>query len=408
MDREGSGEQAHRSPRAGPLPRVVHLTKDFPDPINPSKTQAIRRLVDATADHFDHVVFSLNRRDPAKGDWRGWTGRDLEIDEQPFPHGIAAIYRAPPKSLFHISVLDRMGEWLAARIARLPGPPPALIVGHKLTIEGVAARRAAQLLDVPYALSIQGNTDERIMRVRPDLGRLYRQVLREAKAVFPFSPWVVDMLDRRLGLAPASPILLPCMTQLDTPLAPVPGGDGLVTAFHLRNWRTKNFDRVVAAQRLRASRGATTGLAVIGGGDDEASARCRRIGSDVPGLALEGPLTPSELPARLNRAVAFVMPSRHETFGMAFIEALFAGLPIIYPAGRAIDGFFDDAGFAIRVDPGSTSAIADAMDLAVAREAELKAELAAWQVSDRARRFTRTAIGQDFVRGLDQAIRSAR
>jgi len=42
------------------------------------------------------------------------------------------------------------------------------------------------------------------------------------------------------------------------------------------------------------------------------------------------------------------MPSRRQTFGMVFIEALFAGLPVLYPRGWSIDGFFgpDDIGYA--------------------------------------------------------------
>ena len=38
---------------------------------------------------------------------------------------------------------------------------PDLIVGHKLTIEGIAVRRAAEALRTPYALALQGGTDQK-------------------------------------------------------------------------------------------------------------------------------------------------------------------------------------------------------------------------------------------------------
>ena len=81
----------------GPAPpRVLHVSGDFPDPIAPDKTLAIRRLVDLTAADFRHRVLSLNRRSPVPGDLAGWTGRRLAVDPSDFADGIAAAYRAPP------------------------------------------------------------------------------------------------------------------------------------------------------------------------------------------------------------------------------------------------------------------------------------------------------------------------
>lgn len=38
----------------------------------------------------------------------------------------------------------------------------------------------------------------------------------------------------------------------------------------------------------------------------------------------------------------FCMPSRYETFGLVYLEALSQGLPIIYSKGQGIDSFFED------------------------------------------------------------------
>ena len=400
-DRTRAAPPPARPKGSGPRPRVVHLTGDFPDPIVSTKTDAIRRLVDLTGERFDHTVFSLNRRTPGPGEFGAWLGRRLQVRGAPFEYGVAAEYRAPPAGVFHATMLERLGDWLADQLAH---DPPALLVGHKLTIEGIAVRRAARRLGVPYALSIQGNTDARILRARPDLHRALKQVLHGAAAVFPFTPWALDEIEGHLGAPLVTPRLLPCATELDTPLPPIPDGNGLVTAFHLRHWRTKNFDRTVAAlARLRAT-GRPSELTVLGGGDGRQADRCREIGRVVEGVQFAGAFARAEMPRRLNVATALVMPSRRESFGMVFTEALFAGTPIIYPAGQAVDGYFDGAEFAVRVDARSTAAIAAAMGHVIDHEHRLKAALAEWQQSADAGRFQRTSIAHQFARGLHEAI----
>ena len=38
----------------------------------------------------------------------------------------------------------------------------------------------------------------------------------------------------------------------------------------------------------------------------------------------------------------FAMPSRHETFGLVYIEAMLQGMPILYTEGEGIDGFYSE------------------------------------------------------------------
>ena len=113
------------------------------------------------------------------------------IDEAslfPITRGICTEHRAPPKGLLHSTVLQRLAEWNTDHVTRHDAIPD-LVVGHKLTVEGIVARKVARNLGQPFAITIQGNTDEKILRDRPDLRRQFARIYREAGCVFSFALW---------------------------------------------------------------------------------------------------------------------------------------------------------------------------------------------------------------------------
>jgi glycosyltransferase involved in cell wall biosynthesis len=229
-------------------------------------------------------------------------------------------------------------------------------------------------------------------------------VFHEAAIVFPFTPWALQQTEARLGKRAGPTILLPCPTDLDTPLQPRVGGDGLVSVFHLQNYRRKNLVRMAAAMRVLAHEGYAVNLAIIGGGGERDLQRCGEIVTDSGSITFTGALERLALRERLNRATAFVLPSLRESFGLVFTEALFAGVPVIYPKDAGIDGYFDDAPFAIPVNARRPSEIAAAMKTVVQEEARLKAALGQWQKSPQAERFRRPAIGAAFTDGLMRSL----
>ncbi|WP_416386993.1 glycosyltransferase family 4 protein [Metaclostridioides mangenotii] len=48
----------------------------------------------------------------------------------------------------------------------------------------------------------------------------------------------------------------------------------------------------------------------------------------------------------------FIMPSKYETFGLVYIEAITQGLPVIYTRGQGFDGYFDEGtvGYGVKYD----------------------------------------------------------
>ncbi|WEK44107.1 MAG: glycosyltransferase [Candidatus Sphingomonas colombiensis] len=380
-------------------PLIVHISADYPDAVQPAKTRVIAALVEGTAQEFTHRVYSLNRIAAP----RGW-GRP-GLAEPVADDGAVASWRyvAPGRGLLLASAMERVADAILADL-RERGMKPAAIHAHKLSVEGLAARRAAQQLGIPFLLTLQGNSDQKIVRIRRDLHSAYRQLWHEAAAVIAFAPWIARWCERRFGTRVEQVIDLPCVPASETVIAPraTPAMTG--TAFHLMYWRNKNIATLARAIALsRAS-----GLEVAGGGDTASAAAVdRALGhAGVSGIARRvGPLAPADLQRWMNGCAVFALPSRRESFGLVFIEALFAGCPIVYPRGAAVDGWFDDCPFAIGVDARDPRAVARGIDTLIMENDVRKRALAQWQQSGAAARFGRDAILAGYRDVLTQVVR---
>lgn len=388
--------------------RILHVSGDYPDPIEPFKTPVIRSFLDLTDGNFDHRVFSINRKTPSLAEFfqglaQGSNRKALVRGVQTFERGVALQYLAPPSGVFHRTMLERLGEYLAEFI-RSQSEAPQLLVGHKLTIEGIAVAEASALTGIPYALTIQGNTDRRILKARPDLRKIFRSIYRDAQMVCTFTPIARRAIEAMLGKRKDGIHLIPCPTELDQMIEPQVTGGDIISVFHLKNHKVKNLDGLASAAQLLSRDAATRSIAILGGGSEAELANCKTIAAGASQIRFDGPVDRDAMQKRMNEACALVVPSRAESFGLVFVEALFAGLPIIYPKGTAIDGYFDALPFAHSVDASSPEAIAEAMQRAVDEEESMKRALHDWQKSGALEQFTRGSIAQNYSAALSAAV----
>ncbi|WP_298174543.1 glycosyltransferase family 4 protein [Novosphingobium sp.] len=360
-------------------------------------------MVDLVANDFDHRVISLNRSMP---DWTAVTGmatgRHSPILERRTGFRLESLrYAGFPKGILHATTLRKLADGLCNLTDDCRRPD--LLIGYKLSIEGLVVAEMARRLGLPYALVVQGNTDAKIVAARPDLRRLFAWVLQGAEVVFSLAPWAIARIEALLRVRARTIIHLPCPIALDQPIAPRVTGASLITAFHLRHHRLKNFTGLARAVSLARRIDSTLELEVVGGGDARDTAVVRTIAQRSRGIRLAGAVSNRDMAARYNDAAGFVLPSRRESFGMVFLEALFCGAPVVYPADRAISGWFEDEPFAIPVDPEDPRAIAAAMLHIKRDEPRLKRALSNWQTSSAADKFKRASIARAFEGGLRAA-----
>ncbi|MEL7728121.1 glycosyltransferase [Citromicrobium bathyomarinum] len=388
---------------------LVHLTADLPDAVDPGKSRVVATHIASLEGEWPQHTYSLNRLSPTGGQFAAALARNPLAPALP----IAAVandgktttltYIAPPKGIYHRAMLERLAEWIARDMAE-KGVRPRLIHAHKLTVEGIVAFALAQRLDIPFAISLQGNTDERIMRARPDLKAHFARIWRGAAIVFAYAPWIQRLAESKLGPRDGATAILPCPTPQDAILPPREAPAHLLTAFHLRLRKLKNIDTLIAAAKRAGENRPTIELQIAGGGEDADFAAIEAMIGGSPHAQLVGPVPHSEMQGRMNAMAGFAMVSRRESFGLVFVEALLAGCPIVYPRHMAVDGYFDGLPFAIAVDPDDVGEIAQALERLVDQQAFLKAELAKWQQTSEAARFRSASIAATYRAGVAAAL----
>jgi glycosyltransferase involved in cell wall biosynthesis len=187
-------------------------------------------------------------------------------------------------------------------------------------------------------------------------------------------------------------------------------GPRLVSAFHLQHYKSKNAAALVRAARELEREIDGFSMDIVGDGPVAARLDVERLISrgGVRSIRLPGPVRHHEIQENFNRAAGFAMVSHRESFGMVFVEALLAGCPVVYPAGRAIEGYFENHSFAISAHPSRQEEITAAMRKLAVDERTLKASLALWLGTPAAARFQRDAISDAFSGGVREALSSSR
>ena len=352
-----SGNLARVAPSVRPL--VLHISADYPDPYRGPTTTAVERLVTSTRD-VDHVVVSLFRTNhPGKTYFRdcGIVG-GVRLFAYcyfclPFGVGLAGAMSA---------VARRFREMLDQQ-----GLRPAIVHAHKFAFEGLAGLEVVNSLgeDVALFVSVRGEAERRIFRFKPTYLRRLQLVANRAWRIYYVSAWFRPVMDAKLAIDPAKETLLPNIvgnTARDIPsCVPKPR---FVCVLNLDIRGRKGLKHLLAAFATFHAAHPDIGLDLIGGGTDKSIAAVK---SSITQLNLEGSvrllgrMDNAELTQALPHYLALALPSFDETFGMVYLEALFAGIPILYSRDTGIDGYLDGIQAGVSVRAGNVAEISQAL-----------------------------------------------
>ncbi|MFH0759150.1 MAG: glycosyltransferase, partial [Bacteroidota bacterium] len=211
--------------------QIIHLSFDHPDQINPNKTKAVKNLC-ASLKNGENIIFSLNRTSRI---WHNFKA----VKE---PHGYSMrIFGLPFGILLHLWMF--LGYIRIGRMISDEGLKPDLIHAHKLTFEGIIAYYLARKLGVPYILTVRGNTDMKVIRLRKFSRALYRQVLGRSSKILFLAPWTIRCLQKYYpsDLFGGKSQTVPNIVQLNQGRAVAgPEFERFATVFHLKSLKIKN------------------------------------------------------------------------------------------------------------------------------------------------------------------------
>ncbi len=373
---------------------VIHLTFDHPDLIDGKKTKAVKNLI-ASQHVYNHIVFSLNRTI--------FNSKILKTQRE--HHGYTLFVFGLP-----FGILLFLWMFIAyrriAKIIKNGNIKPDLIHAHKLSYEGLIAYFLSKKLKVPFILTIRGDTDLKLLRHKRLYRRFYTHIVQHAKKVIFLAPWAVKPLERYLGITLISDkyTLIPnIINMVEWQQGETIKFKKFITVFNFVSYKRKNIVRVIKAFDKIFSNYPEYGLDIVGDGPNRSRIISFIKKSNHPDhFHLSGAIEHIALLNLYSKYQGFILPSFPETFGLVFIEALTAGLPIIYSKNSGIDGFFDDFQIGVGVNHRSVEEITRAIEEIIQHANEYKKNIEKLITDGFFKKFSKSSVGECYAKIIEQ------
>ncbi|MBR2572531.1 MAG: glycosyltransferase family 4 protein [Clostridia bacterium] len=246
----------------------------------------------------------------------------------------------------------------------------SLIHAHALFSGGYPAWVLSRKWKVPFIAAVRDSDVNGVLPHRPDLAILMRRILRDASRIVYLSETY-----RRNGLRKYLPkadydAMLEKSVVIPNGVAPfwlerispahTAVHDPVRILFVGRIFHRKNLPNAAKAIEILNERGIPAQFTVVGRQEDAAVVSQLR---QMPHTRLLDPRPMEELLPLYRESDLFLMPSRFETFGLVYVEAMTQGLPVIYSRGQGFDGQFPEGEVGFAVDPDDPAEIADKISL---------------------------------------------
>jgi teichuronic acid biosynthesis glycosyltransferase TuaC len=312
-------------------------------------------------------------------------------------------YLSPPRPWSYASWGACAAPALRRALRRLHETFPfELVHAHYAVPAGDAVRRARA--DAPLVVSVHGGdvlaTAQRSAYAR----RTVERTFQHARLVLANSAGT-ERRCQALGARATTVVHL----GTDLPDAPTGGRSAadrpptLVTVGHLVA-RKRHAD-VIEALALLAPRHAPLRYAIVGDGPERAALEALASARGVrERIDFAGQLPPDQARARGARADLCVLPSVDEAFGVAYVEAMAAGIPAIGCSGEDGPAEIAAAGPGlVQVPPRDPRALADAIDRLLADD-EARTRLGRDARATVERSFTWEHCGRQTVAAYERAL----
>jgi len=338
---------------------IIHIHQDYPDGRPYPFTKAVANLIascEAQNTRNRHTVVSINR-----------SANPFAMSTQTFEQGLSIVYWAIPLPFIYYWSMQLSALYIHTKIKHINID---LFHGHKLTSEGVLAFFLAKKMNKPYVLSVRGGSDMHNIKRLPQHKRFFSKVFKQAKEIFWISAWAKGPVQESLNIdlaTIANTSLLPniCNINLSYPQLDANVRHGYVTAVSYHQYKRKGLAELIEAIALLNQKKADVELTVYGTGDAVYKAEIEKLivkHNASSCVHLKGQVTQQELLIAMSHSKGFLLPAVNETFGMAYIEALSVGCPILYVENTGIDGYFNDISIGEKVSTVNVTQLVESIN----------------------------------------------
>ena len=236
----------------------------------------------------------------------------------------------------------------------------SMIHAHFLFSDGGVAYNLHKKFKIPYVVAVR-NTDLNIFfKYFIHLRKFALEILSNADQIIFLSPKYKEFL-----LENYVPIEL--RKSLKSKMVVIPNGvndfwlDGQINEKKTESFirflyigdftKNKNIPFTIKGLKKIKDENLNLQFDIVGSGGEHEERVMSLIEENKSWINYHGRIHDQEkLKSIYNSSHIFVMPSRTETFGVVYIEALSQGLPVIYTEGQGIDGFYPEGeiGYAVK------------------------------------------------------------
>jgi glycosyltransferase involved in cell wall biosynthesis len=289
------------------------------------------------------------------------------------------------------TTLGRIAFNLLAR-RRLRRTPADVLIGFDL--DGVFVRRTGlhHVAAIKGVLADEAGHEHGLSRLQLALqARLEARHVRRADRIIATSAYSAAQIARFYGIEAEKIAVVPELIDLaawNQALTAAPQQEArprILTVAHL--YPRKGIDTLL---RAFARLPAAAHLRIVGTGPE--GTRLETLANDLglgPRVHFVGHLPFHDLAAEYAQATLFALPSTQEGFGIVFLEAMAACLPIVAARAAAAPEVLEEGVTALLVDPDDEAALAHALGTLLA---------------DRSLRETLGTAGQERVRQFDAPV----
>jgi len=242
-----------------------------------------------------------------------------------------------------------------------------VIMAYFLMTDGAVAYRANKMFGTPYVVSVRNTDISHYLKYRPWLKPLARKILIGAEKVIFVSPSYITAIKENLGarfyetfVAGKVDIIGNIVNDLwfDLPLNKSMPGNRLKLIYVGEFSKNKRIEETIQAFRILKKK-INVSLTLVGNYGDNCQAIAKLSSKHSEIVIYDKICNPLELISLVEKHDIFVMPSKAETFGMVYVEAMSRGLPIVYTKNQGIDGYFPDGTVGYSVSDPIAKNIAD-------------------------------------------------